>query len=97
MKFIMATVLLLSMASLAQAQDHGCEYGYTNDPDGYTNVRSGPGTNHPIVSRIYDDEEFEFCETSGSWWEVFYEGEQEWYVGYMHKSRIVLDGDGDQN
>ncbi|MBT55697.1 MAG: hypothetical protein CMF72_20150 [Mameliella sp.] len=73
------------------------ESAWINDPDGYTNVRSGPGTNHPIVLRIDDDEEIEFCETSGSWWEVFYEGEQEWYVGYMHKSRIVLDEDGDQN
>ncbi|CAM9996940.1 unnamed protein product, partial [Chrysoparadoxa australica] len=50
-----------------------------------------------IVLRIDEDYEIEFCETSGSWWEVFYEGEQEWYVGYMHKSRIVLDEDGDQN
>ncbi|ASP20569.1 hypothetical protein ANTHELSMS3_01883 [Antarctobacter heliothermus] len=73
------------------------ETAWINDPDGYTSVRSGPGTNHPVVSRTYDDEEFEFCVTSGFWWEVFYEGEQECCVDYMHKPRIVLEGDGDQN
>src|SRR5215210_6185831 len=40
-----------------------------NDPDGYTNVRSGPGTHYGIVARVVDGEIFYVVYQQGSWWQ----------------------------
>ncbi|WP_425051313.1 SH3 domain-containing protein [Psychromarinibacter sp. S121] len=58
------------------------------DPDGYTNIRSGPGTNYPIVGRVYVDElDMQAIPTNQDWWEVRTYGGTE---GWMHASRIEL-------
>ena len=58
-----------------------------NDPDGYTNVRSGPGTQYEVLSKIVDNETFYVVSQRGSWWQV---RTQDGKYGYMHRSRIKM-------
>jgi len=56
------------------------------DPDGWTNVREGRGTNTKILFRIYDGTFFNVLVNSNSnWWYIITDDGQQ---GYMHKSRI---------
>lgn len=57
------------------------------DPDGWTNVRSGKGTDFPIIGRIDMGEVFHTRVQDGSWWQVETPAGQ---VGYVHNSRIRL-------
>jgi serine/threonine protein kinase len=58
-----------------------------NDPDGFTNIRSGPGTQYEIVSKVMEGEIFSIVSQQGSWWQVrTKDGKQ----GYMHYSRIRI-------
>lgn len=61
-----------------------------NDPDGYTNVRSGPSTTDPVVARIKDGEVFQTDPKQGAWWRVRTDAGT---VGYVHQSRIRLLAD----
>lgn len=58
-----------------------------NDPDGYTNVRSGASGKSKVIARVYDGEEFETYPQNGAWWQVKTKSGIE---GYMHQSRIQL-------
>jgi hypothetical protein len=58
-----------------------------NDPDGYTNIREGKGTNYPIVDKLYKDEEFTVEKSDENWWYVVKNNGKK---GYVHKSRIVI-------
>lgn len=62
-----------------------------DDPDGYTNVRSGPGLDHAIVQRINRGEVFATSEQDGSWWQV---RTANGAIGYVSRSRIRLLRDG---
>jgi hypothetical protein len=55
------------------------------DPDGFTNVRSGPSLNDDVVARVYLGEIFETFRQDGSWWQV---RTKDGVVGFMHVSRI---------
>lgn len=57
------------------------------DPDGWTNVRSGAGTQFAIVERIYVGETFFTHRQPEAWWQVRTPSGR---VGYVHRSRIVL-------
>lgn len=57
------------------------------DPDGFTNVRSGPSLEDDVVARVYRGEIFETFRQEGSWWQV---RTQDRVVGFMHVSRIFL-------
>jgi hypothetical protein len=61
-----------------------------DDPDGYTNIREGKGTNTKIIGRIYEDEVFHH-EGYGDnqWYEIYYSNNGEYLQGFVHKSRIV--------
>lgn len=61
-----------------------------NDPDGYTNVRSGPSTTDPVVARIKDGEVFQTDPKQGAWWRV---RTDKGTFGYVHQSRIRLLAD----
>lgn len=62
-----------------------------NDPDGYTNVRKGKGSEYPIVGKIAADEVFIFTPNYNmKWWKV--RNKDDSIEGYMHKSRIVPFG-----
>lgn len=58
-----------------------------NDPDGYTNLRMGPGTDHGVITQVRDREVFEVLTQAGDWWQVRTEHGK---VGYMHRSRVRL-------
>ncbi|VXD13399.1 SH3 domain-containing protein [Marinoscillum sp. 108] len=62
-------------------------YGVINDPDGYTNVRKGPGTNYEIVAKAQDNEIF-YIEDSDSDWFLIYLIENNYLEGYIHSSRV---------
>jgi hypothetical protein len=60
-----------------------------DDPDGFTNIRSGPSTNFPVVARIDRGEVFTTYPQSGEWWQVRTADSR---VGFMASSRIrVID------
>ena len=62
--------------------------GQIDDPDGYTNIRSGQGTQYSIVARINEGEVFyTIPKQSSDWWPVRTEDNR---YGYMHRSRIKL-------
>lgn len=56
------------------------------DPDGYTNIRQGPGVESPIVGRADSGETIFVNQKRGvRWWEV---RREDGTTGYMHVSRI---------
>lgn len=64
-------------------------YGQVSDPDGYTNIRRGPGTNYPIV-RQYNSGDYLYYTPQKNGWSLVYSGvKASTFMGYMHTSRIV--------
>ena len=64
-------------------------YGQVSDPDGYTNIRRGPGTNYPIV-RQYNSGDYLYYTPQKNGWSLVYSGvKANNFMGYMHTSRIV--------
>ena len=62
-----------------------------NDPDGYTNLREGKGTDHAVIKAIKDDELFYFTPNSdNNWWKA--QTLDDCTNGYVHKSRIAPYG-----
>lgn len=58
-----------------------------NDPDGYTNLRKGKGTNYPVVTKIYENEKFRVQPSDENWWHVkTHDGKE----GYMYYNRIDI-------
>jgi uncharacterized protein YgiM (DUF1202 family) len=55
------------------------------DPDGYTNIRSGQGTQFSIIVRVNEGEVFYTIPQQGDWWPVRTKDEK---YGYIHRSRI---------
>ncbi|MEQ8715661.1 MAG: hypothetical protein RIC80_21770 [Cyclobacteriaceae bacterium] len=61
--------------------------GIINDPDGYTNIRSGRSATASVVSRITESQLFYYTpSTMSNWWKVT--NIEDCSSGYMHKSRI---------
>ncbi len=92
-------MIFLSLAPLCtQAQT----FGIINDPDGYTNIRGGEGSNYEIVGKLEEGYKFKYLPNDkSSWWAVEtipYYGES--IKGFVHKSRVqpyyveVADGCG---
>ncbi len=75
---------LLCQLGLAQRM------GMINDPDGYTNVRSGEGTNFDVIAKILEGERFKYFESeSSNWWKIETVSYHEAPVqGFVYKSRI---------
>jgi hypothetical protein len=61
-----------------------------NDPDGFTNVRRGPGAEYPVIIKIYEGQQFLVVSQNGEWWKVIYGS----HSGYMHRSRIAIISGG---
>lgn len=55
-----------------------------NDPDGYTNVRSGPSKKHKIIEKIYDGEIFAVIKW-GNWCKIITPTGK---IGFIHQSRV---------
>lgn len=59
-----------------------------NDPDGYTNIRSGKGRNFEILGIVREGEIFQVIkDNSSDWWQA---KTSSGVTGYIHKSRVVL-------
>lgn len=58
-----------------------------NDPDGYTNIRSGPGINFSIIARVEEGSVFYTIPQQSDWWPVETKNS---IIGYMHSSRIRI-------
>jgi hypothetical protein len=58
-----------------------------DDPDGYTNVRSGRSSSSEIVAVVRAGEVFSTSRQAGNWWQVKTASGQ---VGFMYASRIRL-------
>lgn len=56
-----------------------------SDEDGFSNVRSGPSADAPVVARVNAGEPFNTYAQDGDWWRVRIAGG---LVGYMERSRI---------
>lgn len=69
------------------APDYFNNYAFIEDPDGYTNVRAGKGTDTRIIDRIEAGEKFFTYPQDGDWWEVQTPGGT---IGYVHRSRIRM-------
>ena len=61
-----------------------------DDPNGFTNVHSGPSTVSPIVARVSNGETFSTFEQGDDWWRVRTAGG---LIGFMPRRRISLQGD----
>lgn len=60
-----------------------------NDPEGYTNIRAGKGSQFGIIARVNAGEIFYTTpQQSSDWWPVRTLANQ---YGYMHRSRITLN------
>lgn len=59
-----------------------------DDPDGYTNVRSGQGSQYSTIDRVVEGEVFFTIPQQADWWPVRTKGNK---MGYMHRSRIRLE------
>ena len=57
------------------------------DPDGYTNIREGKGTNFKIIGRVLSDEVFYTIPQNGAWWPIRTEDN---IYGYIRSNRIKL-------
>ena len=62
-----------------------------NDPDGYTNVRSGKSSSTEIISQIYDENKlFELIDDSGNWWKILIDSEDdETKLGYIYYTKVL--------
>ncbi|MGZ8337726.1 MAG: YARHG domain-containing protein [Allosphingosinicella sp.] len=63
------------------------EAAVIDDPDGFTNVRSGPSATFPVVARINQGEVFTTYPQNGEWWQVRTADSR---VGFMARSRIQV-------
>ncbi len=85
MKYLVLALLFFSLSELS-AQT----IGIINDPDGYTNIRNGQGSNFEIIGKIEESYQFKYYPNEQSnWWAIktipSYGTQIE---GFVHKSRI---------
>ncbi len=79
--FIAMVALFIAVPMVAQT------WGYIRDEDGYTNIRSGPGTNYSIIQKRRDGSEILYSRGKGNWYRVYADyGEP---IGYIHASKVV--------
>ena len=64
--------------------------GKIQDPDGYTNVRKNPSIDSEIICSVKVGDLILVHPDETAWWKV---KTKEQHVGFMHKSRIILDGE----
>lgn len=93
MKKLLLLVLAVacSLPILAQTR------GMVKREGGYTNVRSGPGTQYSVVRKIKDGSTIYYTNYNGSWCEVYSSPSQRSFIGYMASSKIVRGGGYDRD
>lgn len=86
MKRLIILTIVMLYAITTQAQIY---YGQVKDPDGYTNIRSGPSTKHAIKTRYNSGDYLYYTPQDNGWSKVYSGTSSNTYMGYMHSSRIV--------
>lgn len=84
-RIIFLIVVLFSVMGL-HAQQY---YGMVSDPDGYANIRKGPSTSSPIVSRYQSGYYLYYTPDKNGWCKVYSGTSSDTFMGYMHSSRIM--------
>jgi hypothetical protein len=64
-----------------------CLNAVINDPDHYTNVRSGPGSQYPVLAKVVEREVFCVTSQDGKWWKVT---TSKGVSGFIHYDRVTL-------
>ena len=86
-KLLVLTLLALVTSFFAiDAQQY---YGRVSDPDGYTNIRTGPSTRYPITSSYRSGYYLYYTPMSNGWSKVYSGAGSNTFIGYMSTSRIV--------
>jgi len=68
-----AVSLAEPVAAVQPVTEHAASYNLdatVEDPDGYSNVRSGPGTSAAIIGRVNVGQRFATYQQAGTWWQV---------------------------
>ena len=88
MKKLLVITLLALVASFftIEAQQY---YGRVSDPDGYTNIRTGPSTRYPITRRYNSGYYLYYTPMNNGWSKVYSGARSNTFMGYMSTSRIV--------
>lgn len=82
-----AAVDALQLAPAGDAPADGTRRATIDDPDGYSNIRAGPSTNSPVVTRVNQGEEVSVVPSTTDWWRLrTAKGD----TGYVHRSRVRL-------
>lgn len=85
----MRRLLILILYVLSSNMAVGQILSIIEDPDGYTNVRAGKGTQFKVVGKIIDGQIFYHDGLlEDSWYPVYVRNEDEYLEGFVHKSRI---------
>ena len=85
MKKVLLLLLLCFFTVSVSAQQY---YGRVSDPDGYTNIRSGPSTSNAIKSRYNSGDYLYYTPENNGWSKVYSGTKSSTFMGYMHTSRI---------
>jgi hypothetical protein len=64
-------------------------FGIVNDPDGYTNIRKGPGTDNPITGLIKTGESFYYIPNANTKWWLVQKIDTPSVAGYVYYDRIA--------
>lgn len=84
---IIIMLFLLAAQAIVSGQEKilGVKLAVINDPDGYTNIRSGSGKDFPVLTIIRENSVFYVFESAGQWWQVIGPDDMR---GYIHRSRV---------
>ncbi|MCR4923910.1 MAG: SH3 domain-containing protein [Lachnospiraceae bacterium] len=81
----------------AEASESGTieqNYVYVNAPDGYVNMRTGPGTDYEIICTIPNETALEVypgdatAENGKKWLKIAYWTDGEWKTGWVSESQV---------
>jgi uncharacterized protein YgiM (DUF1202 family) len=67
------------------------ESAIITDPDGFTNVRSGKGTNTNVIYKLKSNEKFTVFPTNEKWWKVKLTNDQNGYI-FHNRVKIIKYG-----
>lgn len=86
MKRILLLIAVVALAIPTFGQQY---YGQVVDPDGYTNIRKGPGTNYAITNHYESGDFLYYTPLKNGWSKVYSANKASSFMGYMATDRIL--------